>query len=260
MSKSIIAQVFVLAVVLLLGYSLWAFSLTKIRNEKAALLCQNNLRMVVLGMHKYESAYGTLPLARGSDEEGKPFCSWRTYLYPSYLAPSIPKFYDSSESWDSSKNARLIDGTTFKHSTPQQMIPHPITLDPIPDCLCCPTIAKNNRLGVNYVVVVGELTAFPKDRAVTFDEITDGLENTIVLVESKTCNPKWTEPADLDFDSMSFEINCKDGEGISSHHTGGAYVCFADGVVSFFDDEGHQRRASRVANYLWRRKCNARSS
>lgn len=81
---------------------------------------------------------------------------------------------------------------------------------------------------MNYVVVRGEQTAFPKSTSIRLQDITDGLENTILVVESITCTPDWTEPRDLEFDTMKFTVNALDGPSISSNQSSGALVCFAD--------------------------------
>jgi len=101
-------------------------------------------------------------------------------------------------------------------------------IDRYPWTFNCPSCRENNRKEINYVVVSGELTAFPKNRSVKLSGITDGLDNTILVVESITCRPDWTEPRDLEFDTMSFEINSKKGQSISSLHLLGPLVCFAD--------------------------------
>ncbi len=54
------------------------------------------------------------------------------------------------------------------------------------------------------------------------------LKNTLFVVESVTCTPDWIEPRDLDIKTMNFAINYRIGPSISSHHPGGALVCFAD--------------------------------
>ena len=81
------------------------------------------------------------------------------------------------------------------------------------------------------MVVTGARTAFPKTGYVSLSQIRDGLENTILVVESKNCSPDWTEPRDLDFDTMSFTINSKSAPSVSSDHPQGPLVCFADGAV-----------------------------
>jgi hypothetical protein len=51
-----------------------------------------------------------------------------------------------------------------------------------------------------------------------------GYRDMIVVVEIAGSNIMWTEPRDLEFDKMSFQINDPDEPSISSNHRGGANV------------------------------------
>ena len=86
---------------------------------------------------------------------------------------------------------------------------------------------------VNYAVVVGEETAFPPNRAVAFNEITDGLENTILIVETLSGSSIWTEPRDIQFNSMKFVLGNSENGELASKHKDGVNVAFADGEVYF---------------------------
>jgi len=103
-----------------------------------------------------------------------------------------------------------------------------------PSVFCCP-VGSNSA--IDYSVIVGRETAFPIDRETKLSDITDGIENTILVVEAVGISASWTEPKDLEFDSMSFRINDKNQPGISSHHRHGAYVGFADGSCYFVTDK-----------------------
>ncbi len=82
----------------------------------------------------------------------------------------------------------------------------------------------------NYVAIVGSGTAFPGgDKSVSLEDITDGPENTILLVEIANSDIHWSEPRDLVFDEMSFKINDPAEPSISSPHADGPNVVFVDG-------------------------------
>ena len=193
--------------------------------------CCGNLELIALALDSYHSAYKSLPLAIERTSDGKLWRSWRTQIYPTYMQ-QVEMFYDPSSAWDSPDNLRLLTGTPIplqrKDSTPHQII-----LDRVPWAFACPTSHEKKRDGSSYVAITGDGTAFPPNRALALSDIHDGPENTILVVESTHCRPDWTEPRDLDFDTMSFKINDTTKPSISSDHTGGAYVCFADGVVAF---------------------------
>ncbi len=54
------------------------------------------------------------------------------------------------------------------------------------------SVSSVDHPGVNYVVVRGDKTVFPKSGLIRLTDITDGLENTIMVFESITCGPDWT--------------------------------------------------------------------
>ena len=205
----------------------------QVREAARRTTCRNNLRQIVLAMHNYESACGHLPIGIETNADGTLRRSWRTRLYPSFME-SAQQFYDPNFAWDSPVNARLYDGTPVVATDKGGGNPRKVILDPCPHwCWCCPSDSTKR---VNYSVVIGDKTAFPLNRAVKFDEITDGLENAIVAVESLSNSSIWTEPGDIQFDEMKFLIgNTANGE-LSSKHPNGVNVAFADGKIYFLEN------------------------
>jgi len=49
----------------------------------------------------------------------------------------------------------------------------------------------------SFFVITGAERAFPLERPTSFSEITDGISNTIGIVEAKLDIP-WTEPEDIE--------------------------------------------------------------
>lgn len=189
--------------------------------------CSNNLKMIAIALMSYESAYRHLPLAVEIKND-KLWRSWRSQLYPGFLE-QMPPVYDPSVAWDSEKNLRLIDGTPVLMATDKGGEKAGMFILPrVPWWYGCPSCTHGKGLGGNYVVVRGDLTAFPMSTSIQLADITDGLENTILIVESINCTPDWTEPRDLEFDTMDFIINSSVKPSISSGHPSGALVCFAD--------------------------------
>ena len=195
------------------------------RNAAPEMTCRNNLKQVGLGLLNFESAYRRFPLAIEISPDGKLWRSWRSHIYPTYMEQRAP-FYDASSAWDSDTNVRLINGTPITTAAGKGGGTVTITLERVPWCFECPACKK--RDGVNYLVITGEGTAFPKSRTTRLSDFKDGLENTILVVESVNCTPDWTEPRDLDINTMEFAINSRKGPSISSLHPKGALVCFAD--------------------------------
>ena len=126
--------------------------------------------------------------------------------------------YDDSVAWNTKQNmsaaARYPDFETWS----------------------CPSCSRRQSNQINFAVVVGEETAFPPNRNVKLEEITDGPENTNLLVETLAGSQYWTEPLDLEFSSMNFTIG-RSESGLSSYHPGGINVCFADANTYFLTNE-----------------------
>ncbi|MEO8270528.1 MAG: DUF1559 domain-containing protein [Aureliella sp.] len=196
------------------------------RNAAMEMSCRNQVKQVGLALLNFESAYKRLPIAIERTDDGRLWRSWRSYVYPTFMEQR-PLIYDASTAWDSTSNIRLIDGTPIPMPTGKAGGTTVLrSLDRVPWSFSCPSCKDQD--GVNYVVVTGDGTAFQKTKPIKLADITDGLENTILVVESVTCTPDWTEPRDLDIETMDFKINSRDNPSISSFHPSGANVCFAD--------------------------------
>lgn len=199
------------------------------RKAEQRMTCSSNLRQIGSALLNYEWSYKKLPIASEQNSKGDLMRSWRSQIYPTFMQQS-PQVYDENFSWDSPENMRLLNGTPVPMGSKGGAITMH-SLDRFPYLFCCPSCDRKDRKGINYVVVSGEQTAFPRSSSIELSDIKDGMENTIFVVESINCTPDWTEPYDLDFDTMSFAINAKDRPSISSHHPYGPHICFADGAV-----------------------------
>src|SRR5262249_62242201 len=76
----------------------------------------------------------------------------------------------------------------------------------------------------------GPATIFPGAEAVKMQAITDGLSNTILVVEaSDAAAVTWTKPDDWD---IAVEL---DVQSLFGHHSNGTNFAFADGSVLFLE-------------------------
>jgi len=205
----------VLLICLLLGA--YSFHLHVITPAVQRAGCMNQMRQIALGMHNFESAYKHFPQAVTTGSDGKPWHSWRTRVLPFLDTSHHDYTYD--QPWNHQKNQHYL---AF-----------------LPEDFRCESVHKNStgHKHVNYVVVIGEGTMFPPNRTVKFDDIKDGASNTILLVESLNTGINLTEPKDLDIATMSFKINDSNMPSISSHHSGGVNVVFADGSATTISDK-----------------------
>jgi hypothetical protein len=186
-----------------------AFSLTLAWRDarEAAHQADSNGRLSVIGLalRNYQSSHGAFPVRAICGVDGKPLLSWRVTLLPYFEASTDLRLYKEfhlDEPWDSEHNLKLIDKMPTFFDNPD----------------------LSNKTETNYLAVVGKGTFFEGERGTTPDDVTDGLENTIVLVEADTAVP-WTKPQELEFDASNPR------KQLESFRPNGFLALFADGRV-----------------------------
>lgn len=183
------------------------------RDAARRMECANHLRQIGIGLHNYHAALGSVPPAVIYDDEGNPMHSWRGLLSP-YMEMGMmggASQYDFSEPWDGPNNSGMAQA--------------------MPPVFKCAGDAESGPSSTSYFVVQGPGFLFDGDRSQSFSEVTDGVSNTIALVEAPGLNVEWTEPRDLTFDE--FLALLQDSEGLS--HFTGVNVLLADGKAVFID-------------------------
>ena len=171
--------------------------------------CKNNLKQIGLAMHNYESTYRLFPAAHLNDDDDTPRLSWRVSILP--FMDDAPRYgqYGFNEPWDSPGNSQL--------------------LNPLPAPYSCPS---NPAPGVNtcYAAMTGSGSIMGSNECSRMTDVTDGLSNTLMIVEACKLNIVWMQPKDIDAGTFT---KVGDPNGIWSHHTGGAHILVADGSVRF---------------------------
>ena len=173
--------------------------------------CMNNMKSIALAMTNYHADYGCFPPAYVADENGRPMHSWRVLLLPYLDMAAMHRQYDFDEPWNGPNNSKL---GKF-----------------VPAFFRCPVDDDDDTFDTSYVVVVGPETLFPGTGCTKQDDVTDGLDQTIVLVEMADSGIHWMEPRDLHVSQMTPSFNEPPGRGISSHHGDVVVVSFANGRV-----------------------------
>ena len=174
-------------------------------------LCTSNLQQIALAMREYEAAQGCFPPAYVADKQGKPLYSWRVLLLPYLGQQDLYDQFHLDEPWNSENNHHVCDLVVELFQCPGQ---------------------PNTRLPTtNYMMVVGGHTISSGRQATKLTEITDGLADTIMLVEVADPLVYWAQPEDLHFDKLNFTINGGKRQEISSYHRFGANAAFCDGSV-----------------------------
>jgi hypothetical protein len=219
--------VILLGVVMLLGAfiavldaAVWTPAATEAKDLAIAAKCSFNLKQIARAMLDYEAEHGCFPPAYIADKNGKPMHSWRVLLLPYFKQEGLEalyKCYRMDEPWNSPNNRKVSDLTMALYKCPHQPV--------------------GKSAETNYVMVVGPHTISPGAQSRKLEEITDGLKNTIMLVEVADSGIRWAEPRDLRWNQIDFTINKKKSEDISSYHEHGVNVCMCNGEVRFLNDK-----------------------
>jgi hypothetical protein len=136
------------------------------------------VRNLALAMINYEAKHGHFPPAVIIGPDGKTPHSWRVELLPFLDQNQLYDQYRMSEPWDSPHNQLIL----------KQM----------PDVFRSPYADPKSTNSACYVFV-GPGTAFEKPEGTKLSDITDGIANTVTVVEAKR-NVPWTKPEDIPFD------------------------------------------------------------
>ncbi len=186
--------------------------------QKARERSASNLKRISLAMINYAQIKPTMILPPAAiSKDGKPLLSWRVALLP-YLdlalgqAPNeLYEKFHLDEPWDSSHNKELIDQ--------------------IPE-VYAPVVKKDDPKGSTYYqVFFGPGALFEGSEGKTFQSVTDGLSNTLFVVEAAKPVP-WTKPEDVKFDITQTKVNVLPLLG--GQFDGGFHAVFADGGTSVF--------------------------
>ncbi|EMI54695.1 DUF1559 domain-containing protein [Rhodopirellula sallentina] len=181
------------------------------REAARRMSCSNNLKQIGLAMHNYHAAYNSLPPAFTVDANGQRLHSWRTLLLPFLEYQSLYEQIDLTRPWNDPANLALSE----------QTIP----------VFNCPSADEESNV-TTYVAVVNPDGMLSGASPVAFRDVTDGLSNTIMVVETTTdAAVVWMSPQDINVDQF---INTSPE---SQTHVGGANVLMGDGAVSFLSED-----------------------
>jgi hypothetical protein len=148
----------------------------KVRSAAESAKAQNNLKQIALGLHNYESSYGSLPPPALLTKDGKPGLSWRVAILPFIEQDNLYKQFKLDEPWDSANNLPLSNSIVMTYVNPG---------DP-------PTKMTH------YRVFIGNGAAFDYEKKTAISRFTDGSSNTILIVESPVDVP-WAKPDDIEY-------------------------------------------------------------
>ncbi len=171
----------------------------------------NDLKQIALAIQSYADKQNHLPPAAIADANGRLLLSWRVAILPYLGKEALYKQFHLNEPWDSAHNKRLLNQMPTVYGWPfDKRVPRGKT------CILAP---------------VGEKLAFDGTRERSFADFSDGLSNTILVVEAAPDRAvEWTRPSD-------FELDDNDpAAGLFGHREGGVLAAFADGSVKFIPE------------------------
>ena len=170
--------------------------------------CKSHLKQIGLALHNYHDTYGAFPPAYTVDATGKRLHSWRTLILPFVDQVPLYEKIDLSKAWDDPANAEAAKTVLSIYHCPSSPV---------------------SGTGCSYVAIVGEGTFFAGSESKSIPQITDGISNTILVVEvDSEKSVSWMSPTDVD---EQYFLSLGPKSKVS--HTGGLHALIADGSVRF---------------------------
>ncbi len=146
---------------------------------------QRKFRELALAIHNYESANKVFPPNEAARQpDGQSNLSWRVHILPYIGQKELYLQFHLKEAWDSEHNKKLIEKMPDVFANPISALP-----------------PGNVPAGyTTFLAPVGQDTIFGGNKPVRMVNVTDGLSNTIMLVEVKPERAvPWTRPIDYEF-------------------------------------------------------------
>jgi prepilin-type N-terminal cleavage/methylation domain-containing protein len=164
----------------------------KVREAAARMSCQNNLKQLGLSIHNYYGALNTFPTSiRPAGVTSLPRISWLIGTLPYIEQGNVRTLYDTTTTWDSPKNLPLTSQPLKVMLCPSS--PNPARLDGDPQTNIWNTVAVTDyaaSTGVAAYATTVNTTGqvlpgiMQKNSTVRVGDVTDGLSNTFLIVES----------------------------------------------------------------------------
>ncbi|MGL4422051.1 MAG: DUF1559 domain-containing protein [Gemmataceae bacterium] len=162
-----------------------------------------------LAVANYHADHGQYPPPFVNGPDGRPWHSWRVLLLPYISDPELHQEYNFAEPWDGPNNSKLAE------RMPRLYRFHSSSKKP-------------SNTTTNYLAVVGPETIWRGTPPVKEIDVTDGVAQTILIVENNGAGVHWMEPRDLTLADMEWKLNHP--QGISSPYDRPA-VATADGTL-----------------------------
>ena len=178
-----------------LGCAFWVWVVEPAKEADLKMRCMNNLKQIAMGLHNYADAYKHLPAAFAVDARQQPMHSWRLAImfFTYQLGQDFHDPFRHDQPWNSPSNLAASDRVGG-------------------NIWYCPSAPPSQPLTpANYVMPLGPHTISDGPNAIAFDQISDGLSNTIAAGEIANSDIYWTEPRDLPLGEVDPNLWTADG-------------------------------------------------
>ncbi len=209
----------------LLGLLILNWDAPDVRFTARRIQCLNNIRNIGVAIQNYATVHrGDIP----ATEAGDPPHSWRVDLLPFLEEQGLHDRYQSDQPWNDEPN-REIAKTRIR----------------VYECPSAPLAVTSEGYALTgYATITGKNAMWGKKKSLNLEAVSkgDGLSQTLLIVEACGQNIAWSEPRDVDLDSMPIGINLpgkKVGHSdglLSGYHGGGVNVAFGDGSARFLSE------------------------
>lgn len=176
----------------------------------------DNLKQMGIAFEKYHEVHKNFPAPIRS-KDGTPLLSWRVAMLPFLGEQALFDQFHRDEPWDSPHNKHLLDRMP--------------TVFVLPGSQSAPGMTF-------YRSISGPGALFdPADKvAPTYASATDGLSNTVAIVEAREAVP-WTRPdSEIPIDNEGATASNALRRQFGGHFPGGANVLLLDGSVKFMKE------------------------
>ena len=211
---AVVAGSIVILLAILLTWMLLLPGHSKAREPAHRNSCRNRLKQISLALHNYQDTYGSFPPAYIADKNGKPIHSWRVLILPFLEDQALYNAYDFDEPWNGPNNSKLAKEF---------------------DIYQCPSVRWNTDSGIpitdtQYFAILGDTTAWPGAQAVKASDVTDGVDNTIFVIEVAGKGINWMEPRDVTL-AEAVKLLGPEAKATSTAHVGVREMAYGDGHV-----------------------------
>ncbi len=198
-------------------YLLWpTLEGLRVRRDKATSL--NNLQRIATALNNYAAEYGSYPPAVVRDANGAALYSWRVLILEQLGETYMAANFRRDLAWNAQENSALIVRCPSAFIPPRTSSPGIVS-------------------SAHYALITGRNTIFPTPDALSPNDISDGRDRTLLLVEVDRSGGEWAEPWDVDFSKMATTVGFGGTNAIGGNYPQGAAVAFADGTPAWLPSD-----------------------